>query len=216
MSSDLSSIESGQDPRAFKVRNELTQYVVAHENSYCNIVSCIPVGEWGNSYCCMDKGNESCCDSTFFNPIGEPFAFPLKSEYHVSNTTSTSTSADNTTTPSPGVADAATSPSSTAAPSAATTSSPAQKTSTNHSVAIGAGVGVPLGLLVVSILGFLLYRERKLRRNAETLAQQSGAWMPDNKKSYISNAPQELAVDSYNNAPAELGSRHVAELGKGN
>ena len=82
-------------------------------------------------------------------------------------------------------------------------------------MAIGAGVGVPLGLLVVSILGFLLYRERKLRRNAETLAQQSGVWMPDNKKSYIPNAPQELGVDSYNNAPAELGSRQVAELGKG-
>ena len=82
-------------------------------------------------------------------------------------------------------------------------------------MAIGAGVGVPLGVLLVSAVGFLLYRERKLRRNAETLAQQGVAWTAEDKKEYIRNPPQELGVDSYINAPAELGSRQVSELGKG-
>ena len=82
-------------------------------------------------------------------------------------------------------------------------------------MAIGAGVGVPVGLLLVAILGFLLYRERKLRRNAETLAKQSGAWIPEDKKAYASDPPQELGADSYSNGPAELGSRQVAEMGKG-
>jgi hypothetical protein len=42
-----------------------------------------------------------------------------------------------------------------------------KKCASNNSVAIGAGVGIPLGLLVVGLLGFLFTRDRK-KRNVVT------------------------------------------------
>ena len=49
----------------------------------------------------------------------------------------------------------------------------------DSSVAIGAGVGVPLGILLLSSLCLLFYRERKLRRTAEALAnnkEEAAGW----------------------------------------
>ena len=78
------------------------------------------------------------------------------------------------------------------------------------------GVGVPLGLLLLAILSFLLFRERKLRRNAEMQAQTSqhvGAWEQEKeKRRYVQVAPEELAGSPIN--PPELGTKHVHELSK--
>ena len=86
-------------------------------------------------------------------------------------------------------------------------------------MAIGVGVGVPLGLLLVAILGALLYRERRLRRNAESNAeiltqrsQQVPAWAPD-KKLYLQGPFQEID-DPNVNPPAELATKQIHEIGK--
>ena len=192
----------------------MTEFQVAHEDSFCNIVSCIPVGEWGNSFCCMDQGNVSCCGDTFFNPIGDPISFPRDSTHNKNNISNVAS-----TLPSH---DAESTSSSTAQldPSAAKSTSSPPKPSSDHSVAIGVGVGVPLGLLAISALAFLLFRERKLRRNAENNAeavaqrsQQFPIWAQSSKP-YAQRTLQELEVNHSMGAPAELGTKQIHEIGK--
>lgn len=161
------------------------------------------------------QGNVSCCDDSFFNPVGSPIAFPQDSKLNKNaNAARGSASSSSTGKPtSSGVAQpASTTAQSASGTAAATSSSP--KPSKDHSVAIGAGVGIPLGLLLLAILSFLLFRERKLRRNAERQAQSSqhvGAWEQESKR-YVQMAPEELPGNSIH--PPELGTRHVHELGK--
>ena len=192
--------------------------IVAHKDSYCNIVSCINPGEWGNGYCCMVQGNVSCCDDSFFNPVGNPISFPQDSKVFKNAIAAAQSSASASSSGKSTSSSAVESASETALPASGTAAaaSASPKPSKDHSVAIGAGVGIPVGLLLLAILGFLLFRERKLRRNAEMRAQTSqhvGAWEQEKEsKRYMQIAPEELAGNPVN--PPELGTKHVHELGR--
>lgn len=61
--------------------------------------------------------------------------------------------------------------------SSSTTSSSKPASSSNRSAAIGAGVGVPLGVLLLSCLALLLYRERKQRLRAQKVTDDIYAAM---------------------------------------
>ena len=71
--------------------------------------------------------------------------------------------------------------------------SPAPKTDKNHGIAIGAGVGVPLGLIALSVIGFLLWRNWKLNRalrrdNSRIPSMRKGIEEPnDNGVEYVKN-----------------------------
>lgn len=59
----------------------------------------------------------------------------------------------------------------------------------NTAVAIGAGVGVPLGVLVLGFLGFLCWRERKksssFSYSSRTGKQQQATWQDKNAPGLI-------------------------------
>lgn len=61
-----------------------------------------------------------------------------------------------------------------APPSGSTSDSPSQESKPDYSVPIGVGVGVPLGILALGILGFLFYRARVKSRNQATRVYEKG------------------------------------------
>lgn len=138
--------------------------------SFCNIVPCGPEGEFNSEFCCSSfPGNASCCSSTFFNMLGYPITFPTNSS------SSTITTPSNTTANTTGTS---------ATSRTDTTPTSRSKASSDSSTVISAGVGVPLGVLLLSSLCYLFYRERKLRLKAETLMQnnqQSAEWGQEKK-----------------------------------
>lgn len=79
---------------------------------------------------------------------------------------SSSSSGPSSSSPRPS-SDSSTSPFTSTSPS--TTPGPTAQPTDNHSVALGAGIGVPLGVLLLVILGLLIYRDRRTRKRIADL-----------------------------------------------
>ena len=139
--------------------------------------------------------------SSALTTIGNAPTFPTLA----SSSSSASTTISDTPTVSPPSASPATS-----SPINQSSSSP----SSSHYIAIGAGVGVPLGVALLLGLGFLLYREHKQRLKLESLLRDN---LPRGKHEKVSQAramdgiPHELC-GNYNN---ELGGNPIHEANEG-
>ena len=152
-------------------------------------VPAVPCGNSGNFnglFCCSVEQNTSCCNSTFGNVFGKPFAPVTSAATAVNDTSNTNTSAIIT----------------------------ANATSTGHSSSdatkIGVGVGVPLGLLLLLSLIFAVWTERRRRRDMERIIKETawsgGQW--DRQKppaDGVNNVRYE--VDSGEREIQELGDR---------
>lgn len=182
---------------------ELIEETKVNTNRFCNIVPCGPEGRMNNNFCCESLSGVSCCNSTFNNVVGYPTTFPT----NLSSSAMTVPSATSSETAyAPG-----TSP--TSQTNNASTSRP--KNSSHPSTAIGAGVGVPLGILPLLSLFLLFYRERRLRLSAETLMHervddQTAGWVAQDKTREQS-APHELG--NVQRPTPELHERQISELG---
>ena len=74
-------------------------------------------------------------------------------------------------------------------------------------------MGVTLGVLILLVLSLLLYRERNLRRNAETLVKRvdRGAGFVQKRKPRKQKFREEL--ESMQKTVPELGSHQIYEVG---
>lgn len=125
-----------------------------------------------DSFCCGSYANpaRSCCASAFAF-TGSGLAFKPGRDLELQQLSS-ATSA----TPS----SASTTAAASSATGSATGGSGETRSGTNLALAVGAGVGIPLGVLAVGILGFLVWREK-------------------NKKHV--QATKELPTETYDHAP---------------
>ena len=163
----------------------------AHNDGFVNIHPCPTVNGTGtNSFCCDNEWNITCCDKTidwavfgkgarFFIPHGDIFflpngdnsssasAAPLSSEANSSPTSSHPLSLN-----AP-ISDSTSSLSSTTTISSANgslilaTSSCTSPPQSNDYIALGAEIGVPLGVLLLLALSFLLLMEHRRRKSSE-------------------------------------------------
>lgn len=144
-----------------------------------NILFCGHTTEGVALWCCDNEGGDGpCCDDD--NPEYIPEGFwgtywfsPGTSE---SPSTSTPSSAPTSTTQHESV-------SSTGSPasSSSTPTNTSQPATSKLPVAIGTGVGVPLGVLAVGLIGFLVWRER--RRRPQPQPHPSEQWYTPREKS---------------------------------
>ena len=154
-------------------------------------VPAVPCGDSGNfngEFCCSLKGNISCCDATFGNVFGKPFA-PVAT---VNNTCGTNTTAVATVTATPAVR------------------------SNSDATKIGVGVGVPLGLLLLLSLIFAAWTERRRRRDTERAVSDpgwpGGHWGHETSRvDDTKGVPQE--IDGEQRMIPELGNGEVREDG---
>lgn len=160
--------------------------ILASRSWFSNLYPC-PGGSLTNSWCCGDTdeahyhtNTTSCCKQAFASiNIGRPVNNPTGSNTTTSNaTSSTGNSTSSSTTPVSAVM------------------TPPSASSTNKSAAIGAGVGVPLGVLLLVSLGFLFYRERRHRLQLER----------DLQTHYNSNYYTKTPIDPDFKAPPPDGS----------
>ena len=114
-------------------------------------VPCGPSGNFNGLFCCSEEQSTSCCNATFSNIFGKPFAPTTLDATPVNDTSSTNKSAVTTVTATP-----------TRLPS-------------SDATRIGVGVGVPLGLLLLLSLVFAAWTERRRRRAIEKIARGT-AW----------------------------------------
>lgn len=131
-------------------------------DDYTPIWSCSPQGTGGRDFCCGYSNGSSCCDDSFVLGV-TGVAFQPGFDAFVQNLTD---SATNTS----GSASAQTS-SPVPVPSAASDSG-------DIGTKVGLGVGIPLGILVAGILGFLFWRESRKTRGIQPLAQSSPSQSP--------------------------------------
>ncbi|CAF9922787.1 MAG: hypothetical protein HETSPECPRED_005150 [Heterodermia speciosa] len=108
-------------------------------------------------FCCK---NDETCDCT--TGIG---TFRLSNDSAVASPSGTAGLSPSTTTSLP-----STSPTTSSSP----TSSAAPKSSNSHNIAIGAGIGIPLGLIALSVIGFLLYRDRRNKQLIREMRHNNG------------------------------------------
>ncbi|PQE19297.1 hypothetical protein CJF31_00009389 [Rutstroemia sp. NJR-2017a BVV2] len=159
-----------------------------------NIYSCGTEGMFTATFCCESFATpaQSCCGSTFVFPGSGP-AFPpghdaelalISSATHgITTTTATAAgvtvtatveklvsaiittdiSGDTITSSSTSLATAATGDSDGKI-SKSSSNSAAKSNSSDLGMVIGAGVGIPFGCIALVLLGFLLWRERRLRK----------------------------------------------------
>ena len=149
-------------------------------------VPCGPQGNYNGLFCCSEEGSTSCCNATFPNIFGKPFAPTTLDATAVNNTSSTNTSAVTTVTATP-----------TRCPS-------------SDATRIGVGVGVPLGLLLVLSLVFAAWTERRRRRYIEKIAggtAWSGKQWGHKKSSADGKNDVRYEVDGEEREVQELGNR---------
>ena len=132
-------------------------------HNYSHIYPCPDInGTFTHTFCCdaqeaSDTGTSGCCDTRIYVV---DFGKVLSGASSVQNSSSATNSSSSTTsaTSHPSISSAPPQPSAT------------QDSSSNKAVAIGAGVGVPLGVLLVAGFAYLWYlwhRERTSRRLLE-------------------------------------------------
>ncbi len=119
-------------------------------------VPAVPCGDSGNfngEFCCSVEAATSCCNATFGNVFGKPFA-PATLAVNDANATSTTV----------------------ALTTATVTVTPPTSHSNNADeiIKVGVGVGVPLGLLLLLSLVFASWTERRRRRGMERVYKETG------------------------------------------
>ena len=116
-------------------------------------VAAVPCGDSGNYnglFCCSLQQSTSCCNASFGNIFGKPFAPTTLAATNVSDNNASSTTTITTVT----------------ATLTAHSSSDATK--------VGVGVGVPLGLLLLLSLFFAAWTEWRRRRDMKKVAGETG------------------------------------------
>lgn len=156
-------------------------------------IAAVPCGDSGNFndlFCCSLHATTSCCNATFGNVFGKPFAPTTLAATSVNDANGTSTAAVTTVT----------------AASAGHSGSDATK--------VGVGVGVPLGVLLLLSLIFAAWTERRRRRDVGRVVrgagQSGGQW--GYEKAYAGS--QAHGMDGLRHE-AESGERRIPELGDG-
>ena len=133
------------------------------------------------NFCCEQEMGVTCCDNVLgFGSFGKDFAFfvpdggnssnasaPLLSLEPNSSLTSVLPLSSNTVSESVSSLFSITTPLSTDGSPVSTTSSCKPPPQSNDYVALGAGIGVPLGVLLLLALSFLLLMEHRRRKSSE-------------------------------------------------
>ena len=159
-----------------------------------------------NSWCCAgvegtNGQGQDCCslnattslDSYPYSTITVITARRMSSTA-VSSISSTSSSSSLESTPTPSISSMSTSSilsSPDLPPSPSPTSTPSVPASSfnNHSVAYGAGIGVPLGVLIFAALAMLLYRDRRNKKAIQNLQ----ASLSTNRKAISDQEPLDIS-----------------------
>ena len=209
-------------------------YHEASLDSFSNIFPC-PVnnGSFAKAFCCGARegskdSKAGCCDSSFifvdeggtgrfFNPAQFLPASSAQSSSSPASKTSSS-AASSTVTSQAHRSATAVPPTSSTIPEAAATTTPAAARnkidSANRTAAIAAGVSVPIAVIAIASLGFLLFRERNLRRLAELGGNRASVYQLEaTKGNWAVSEPQELE-NPFADA-RELGSKNVHEIAPG-
>ena len=191
----------------------------ANPSSYSMMLSCNS-GVYSTSYCCggafsnNSRYNQNCCDRSFdvdLHPFGSPYApavgiplFGASKVYDQFTVVNLTDSSENTRC------------NASAATASGDVSKPGVTTSSDHSVAVGVGVGIPLGILFLASLG-LFFRERSRTKHVTMLLQEKNLALHessnDDFRRYqyeVSDPPRELG--STLKKPSELHSTPVIEL----
>lgn len=156
-------------------------------------VPAVPCGDSGNFnglFCCSVDAGTSCCNATFGNVFGKPFA-------------PATLAATTTTTNDTGSTDAS-------VVTATVTALPVGRSTGSDATKVGVGVGVPLGLMLLLSLILAAWTERRRRRDLERVARETG-WV---------GGPagcEKSKVDGMNDFRYEVdgGGREIQELGEG-
>ena len=153
-------------------------------NGDASAVPCGPQGNYNGLFCCSEEGNTSCCNATFPNIFGKPFA-PTTLDATPVNDTSSGTN------------------------TSAVTTTPTGKSSCD-ATKVGVGVGVPLGLLLLLSLIFAAWTERRRRRDVGNIARGtawSGRLWDHEKPSADSGNDVRYEVDGAEREIQELGDK---------
>lgn len=156
-------------------------------------VPAVPCGDSGNFnglFCCSLEADTSCCNATFGNVFGKPFApVTLAATTSTANDTSSTEAFAITTT---------------------VTATPIGRSAGSDATKVGVGVGVPLGLMLLLSLVFAAWTERRRRRDLERVARETG-WVGG------LTGRERSKVDGMNGFRYEVegGGREIQELGEG-
>lgn len=152
-------------------------------------IAAVPCGDSGNfngAFCCSLVATTSCCNATFGNVFGKPYAPTTLAATPVNDTNGSST----TVTAQPAIH------------------------SGSDATKVGVGVGVPLGILLLLSLIFATWTERRRRRDMERVAREtgrsSGQW--GHEKSFAGSDAYGM---KHLRHEAEGGGRRIQELGDG-
>lgn len=151
-------------------------------------IAAVPCGDSGNfngEFCCSLVANTSCCNATFGNVFGRPFAPAALAATTVNDTNGTVTT---------------------------TVTATATGHPSSDATKIGVGVGVPLGMLLLLSLALAAWTEWRRRRDVEKVARvrglSGGQWSQD--KTYAGS--QAVGLDGLQHE-VEGGDRRLPELG---
>ena len=152
-------------------------------------VAAVPCGDSGNYnglFCCSLEQSTSCCNATFGNIFGKPFAPATLAAANASDNNGSSTTTVTTVTATP------------------------TGHSSSDATKVGVGVGVPLGLLLLLSLVFAAWIEWRRRRDMKKVARETG-WSGEQRGKEKSQA---YAMDGMRHEiDGEAGRIH--ELGDG-
>ena len=208
----------------------------AQNGTWGNIFPCpSTTGTFTRSFCCQQGGDNSCCDKVLdFIAFGVGFAFfsphgdnssnasaPLLSSEATSSLTSVLPLSSNVNTNSESVSSlfSTTTTSSANGSLLLTTSSCKSPPQSNDYVALGAGIGVPLGVLLLLALSFLLLMEHRRRKSSEKALNwihvrdksKEKAKARERRKFKVNNGPTAAELGNGQQDPMELHGREIYE-----